>query len=240
MRPLDDVPRLPSGLGAPRRPLRTLGLIGDVHAEGDRLEVAIATMRDVDRLASVGDVVDGDGDLSRCIALLEAHDVLTVGGNHERFMLAGRLRDLPFSHELADQSDEVARFLSSRPPMIELHTTAGAALLCHGVGRDDMAVIDPRTDDRVARWHAALKELLEAERFAWMLAGHTHQFMLRRFDHLGIVNAGTLSRRLEALVIDGPRLPGFVRIDFSERVVDRWTFAGDGTDVDEPVRHALP
>lgn len=219
---LDDVPRLTRGPGSPALPARTIGLLGDIHAESERLAVAIRTLRDagVERLLSVGDVCDGNGDLGTTIALLEANDVIAVSGNHERWMLRNEMRDLDGAHTLARESEAAARFLRLCPPMLEIATVAGTALLCHGVGRDDMAVIDPDTLDYWALEHRALRELLAAERFAWMLAGHTHRFMLRRFEHLGIVNAGTLSKR----AVERRQEACFVRIDFERREVEHWTF----------------
>lgn len=226
VRSLDDVRRLARGPGAPKSPLRTLGLLGDVHAEDARLEAALThlTALGVDRIACVGDVCDGEGSLARTCALLSDHGVVTVGGNHERWLLADRVRELPGAHRLATEPEEVWRFCRFLPPMLELSTVAGPALLCHGVAWDDMAVIDPDTIDRYARSLPALSDLLAAERFAWMLAGHTHRFMLRRFDHVGIVNAGTLARR-DASGFD--KVAGFVRIDFEARVVEHFELRGD-------------
>lgn len=227
VRSLQDVPRLVRGAGSPRTPLRTLGLLGDVHAEDLRLEAALVHLeaRGVERIACVGDVSDGPGSLARTCALLEARGVLTVSGNHERWLLADRARELPFAHRLASEPEDVWRFCRFLPPMLELATVAGPALLCHGVAWDDMAVIDPDTTDAHARSQAALADLLAAGRFAWMLAGHTHRFMLRRFDHLGVVNAGTLARRDESRLV--PVRAGFVRIDFEARIVEHFELDGD-------------
>ncbi len=231
------------GPGAKRQPLRTLGVLGDLHAERARLEVALDALaaRNVDAVACVGDLADGDGDLPACLELLAAHDVITVAGNHDRWLLAERSRDLPFSHSLASLPDDAVAFLRALPPMIELATVAGAVVLCHGVGSDDMAVIDPRTTDHVARWNAALGELLAHDHLAWMIGGHTHQFMLRRIDHLGLINAGTLSRREDERAAREPeRAPGFLRVDFERRIVERWCFAPEGEAIASLEEHPLP
>ncbi len=54
-----------------------MGLLGDVHAEDLRLEVALAWFRtEVDEIACVGDVVDGLGSDETCVVTLdEARDV---------------------------------------------------------------------------------------------------------------------------------------------------------------------
>lgn len=227
--------RLTRGLGAPRTPLGTLGLLGDLHAEDERLAVALAVLDGVDRVASVGDLCDGEGDLGRTLALLSDHGVLTVRGNHDRFLLADEQRSLPFSHRVVDLDAEQVRFVAELPAALELSTVAGPALLGHGVGDDDMAVIDPETTERVARWHRAFAEVLDEGRVAWLLGGHTHRFMLRRFEHLGVVNAGTLCRR------DEPASPaGFLRIDFGRRAVQRWMFRPGGAEIAGLEAFALP
>lgn len=49
-----------------------LGLIGDVHAEDERLAAALEVFaaERVDRALCTGDVVDGHGDIDRTCALL--------------------------------------------------------------------------------------------------------------------------------------------------------------------------
>lgn len=227
--------RLTRGLGAPRTPLTTLGLLGDLHAEDERLAAALAVLDGVDRVLSVGDLCDGEGDLARTIALLSDHGVLTVRGNHDRFLLADEQRTLPFSHRVVDLDAEAVGFLRALPSAIELSTVAGPALLGHGVGDDDMAVIEPETTERIARWHRAFAEVLDGGRIAWLLGGHTHRFMLRRFEHLGVINAGTLCRRDE---LASPA--GFSRIDFGQRVVQRWTFRPGGAEIAGLEAFALP
>lgn len=93
------------------------------------------------------------------------------------------------------------------------------------------SVIKIDTDEHIARWHRAFVELHAADRFVWMLAGHTHQMMLRRFDHLGIVNAGTLSQVTEA---------GFLRIDFGARSVEHFRFGAEGAEIVGSERLPLP
>ena len=70
-----------------------LGLIGDVHAEDDALAQALAHFREerVDHVLCVGDIADGQGDLERCVALLEEVKALTVRGNHDRWLLGGKI-----------------------------------------------------------------------------------------------------------------------------------------------------
>ena len=77
--------------------LRRAGLIGDIHCELGSLQRVIQHFRtwEVDSVLAVGDIADGPGDLTGTCALLEQSQVLAVAGNHDRWLLAGEMRDLP-------------------------------------------------------------------------------------------------------------------------------------------------
>jgi predicted phosphodiesterase len=73
-----------------------IGILGDVHAEDGLLERAIRELRarGAETILCVGDLADGQGDLDRCCDLLRQHDVLTVRGNHDRWLLSDLAKDL--------------------------------------------------------------------------------------------------------------------------------------------------
>lgn len=53
--------------------LKRIAAIGDIHAEDELLDKAINFCRpQVEQIVSVGDIVDGSGDVNRCVALLRA------------------------------------------------------------------------------------------------------------------------------------------------------------------------
>ena len=68
-----------------------IGVVGDVHACDAALERMLDHLRglEVDLLCCVGDIVNGPGDPDRCVELLEREHVLTVCGNHDRWLLEG-------------------------------------------------------------------------------------------------------------------------------------------------------
>lgn len=168
--------------------------MGDAHCQAGSLAAALAFFRreGVDAVLQVGDILDGDGDATRTCELLEEHEVFAVAGNHDRWALADELRDLPRSTRLWELSDDAARFLRSLPRTRELETAAGLALLCHGLGENDMASVKAEDGaDRLAA-NTDLQALLGANRHAWVLNGHTHERLVRRVGSLTIVNAGTL------------------------------------------------
>ena len=60
--------------------LRLLGLVGDVHAEEQRLARVLDffASRGVDRVAQVGDFVDGMGSDAECVRRLRDADALVL------------------------------------------------------------------------------------------------------------------------------------------------------------------
>ncbi len=174
---------------------RRLGLIGDIHCEDTRLAAGLEFFAElgVDGICAVGDIVDGYGNPDRCIELLAEHDVMTVAGNHERWILAGVMRELDDATSLTDLSPESREWLSSLPRTRHLSTTLGSVLLCHGLGEDDMKGVRPEDHGYALETNDALSLLLQrGERL--VINGHTHRRMLRTISGLTIVNAGTLAR----------------------------------------------
>jgi predicted phosphodiesterase len=190
------------------RAFARLGLIGDVHAEDEALELVLDdfTRRGVDTILCVGDIADGSGDVNRCCALLAERGVLTVIGNHDRWLLADEHRELAAATPRNKLDARSRAFLDALPATRSFSTPYGSLLLCHGVGDDDMAGVKPDHLRHDLERNDALKRVLAGPRFDWMVNGHTHRAMVRRVRHLTILNAGTLHRTDErrAVVVDFP------------------------------------
>jgi predicted phosphodiesterase len=221
VRDYDDIPKIVSGPGAVDRPLRRIGIIGDVHAEDERLAIAIETLREAgaERLVCVGDVADGMGDLDRAVALLEEAHVTTIAGNHERWFLGDTMRDLR-NVQHRDQHPDAARAFGFYPPLLEVATVRGPMLFCHAVGRDDMTVLDERTAIEMARWMPEFVAIETAARFRFVVAGHVHRFFVRRFPGFVWINAGTLKRDDD---------PCFVLVDLEASEVQQLALEDDLT-----------
>ncbi|MGD8858645.1 MAG: metallophosphoesterase family protein [Myxococcales bacterium] len=206
-----------------------VGLIGDVHTERDRLALALRFLstQNVDRLLCTGDLADGPGDgadVDECVALLESHDVLTVSGNHDRWIRDHEMRDLSDATEPDEIEPETGDYLDRLPQTIELSTPAGPALLCHGLGNDDMALVQPHDHGHALNDNARLQELLREGRYRYVLNGHSHRPMVRTIDGLTIVNAGTLytGQRPCVLVVDfGEKRVTFFDMESPEPIESR-------------------
>jgi len=203
-------------------PLERLGVIGDIHGEHEHLEKALALLegRGVDRILATGDIADGLGSVDRCCTLLMDHDVVTVAGNHDRWLLANSSRTLPDATDLSSLSAGTRRFLERLPRMVELSTVGGLALLCHGLGPNDMAKVTPDDFGYALESNEDLQNLLRSRYFRWVINGHSHRRMVRAFPGVTIVNAGTLHRRYSSC---------FIEIDFVRKEVLAYEFDAEGS-----------
>ncbi|HSD02988.1 MAG TPA: metallophosphoesterase, partial [Gaiellales bacterium] len=118
-----------------------IAVIGDVHACDQRLDLLLMHLgeQELDLVACVGDIVDGPGDPNAAAALLQAHDVTVVRGNHDRWILEGVLRDLPDAHAFHTLTVQTVGYLTALPPSRELTLAGGTSVLvCHGLLENDM------------------------------------------------------------------------------------------------------
>lgn len=174
---------------------RRIGILGDVHGEDVALERCLDHFDDVDAILCVGDIVDGHGDVARCVELLMKHKVIAVAGNHERWFLEGTMRQLSNATEelpLAHRD-----WLDGLPKTHRFETVRGKGVLCHGVDDNDMAILRPDTKGYGLQALDGLRALMLDDEITFMIGGHTHQRMVRGFVGLTVINAGTLHREFD-------------------------------------------
>ena len=215
-----------------------LGLIGDVHAEDERLRVALGHLAlrsgGVDRILCTGNVVDGPGDVDRACELLASHDVLTVRGNHDRWIREDAKRDLPHAHRMTSLASNSIAFLKTLEATASIETPRGTLMLCHGVGGNDMAPLNKDESSRSLAAQDDLFKVLLDTRVSILVAGHTRSPFVRRFERgsgqkpLWVVNAGTLARDDK---------PGFAVLDLAAAKVEFYTIR-DSLEV-EPASRAV-
>lgn len=176
-------------------PLRRVGIIGDVHARHRDLASALEFFRveRVDAVLSVGDVVDGVGDVEASVRLLRDAGVRAVRGNHERWILAGQMRSLSHATTRDELSDASWRWIEALEPVARFETVAGALLLGHGLGSQDMVRVSSDDPLRIdARDPVFARFAAEAAGCRFAVGGHTHRRMMRRVCGVTMLNAGTL------------------------------------------------
>ncbi len=200
--------------------LQRVGIIGDPHAEDERLAEAIRFLRGegVETLICTGDIVTGRGDANRCCASLLENEIPTVRGNHDRWFFApGYAETLPNFTLSESMPLEARAFLATLEPTRRLATVSGELLLCHGFGTDDMAGIYPGGDDAPI---AAALNRLPGERPRLLVAGHTHRRMVRTVAGVTLINPGSL--------VGGKEPPGFLLADFGAGIVTAYVFDNAG------------
>jgi predicted phosphodiesterase len=210
--------------------LRRAGLIGDIHCEVERLKQVIALFRsaEVDTVLAVGDIADGPGDLTETCALLARAHALAVAGNHDRWLLAGEMRDLPDATAPDELSPEARCYLSALPKTRLLDSPRGTVMLCHGLGEDDMASVRPDDDGIALHNNTALWRLIRSGAARFVVNGHSHRPMLRTIDGLTILNAGTLHPKHRPVCSIADFEAGSVQVyDVDAKSVtlaERWSF----------------
>ncbi len=201
--------------------LRRIGVLGDIHCEDGRLETALEFFktRRLDLVCAVGDIVDGPGDPNRTVELLIENGVVCVRGNHERWLAKREMRGLPDASTYFDFKMHSWEFVTKLPLWRKFETVAGTLLLCHGLGDDDMAGVWPFDNVLTLHSNYALWRLVNSADFDFVVNGHTHHRLVQRFDHLTLINAGTLYRE---------HRPCCCIVDFEAGVVEYFNLPGEG------------
>ena len=170
-----------------------IGVVGDVHACDAALERMLDHLRglEVDLLCRVGDIVNGPGDPDRCVELLEREHVLTVCGNHDRWLLEGQLM-FPDAHRIEDLAPATVAYLRALPPSVELDRAPGV-LLCHGLAGNDMDGITADDYGYALEANDDLQGLLRRGRFRLILKGHRHRPAIWSVGGVTLADVGSLT-----------------------------------------------
>ncbi len=202
--------------------IRQLGVIGDLHSEDVRLRQALDFLSNEGTcdIICTGDIADGRGCVDTSIRLLKDHNVKTVKGNHDRWLLENKVRHVPNAHHRETISEASVTFLENLPTQIRLNTIAGSLLLCHGVGENDLRKVWPGTERMPVERSHELDKIIDEGEHRFLINGHVHFKTMIHFHNLTLLNAGT---------IKGDMWPGFTLIDFDLRLVRAFRFDTDGS-----------
>jgi len=173
-----------------------IGVIGDIHTRADRLQWAIRVLHghEVELIVATGDIVDGPAPeaVARICQLLHEQRVLTVLGNHDRWLLDEQHRELPEATFLEDVDRGTREFMQALPQVAELQTPHGLLLLGHGLGNNDMTCLYPYDHGPSLKNNTTLQAILQSERYRYVVSGHTHLRMVREITGVTFINAGAL------------------------------------------------
>lgn len=159
--------------------------------------------------------MDGGNDVNRCCQILQAEKIISVLGNHERWLLNNQMRQLKNATSLDNLTKKSQSFLKYLPTTFEFSTSQGLGLLCHGLDKNDMAMVKPDDYGYAIEVNYDLQKLIKEQKYKYMINGHSHCPMVRSFQDLTIINAGTLKKEHH---------PGFVTINFHASYVSFYKF----------------
>lgn len=194
-----------------------IGIIGDVHAEDQLLQTAITHLYKLgaEVLICTGDLADGSGDLDRCVDLMIEHRVVTVRGNHDRWLLQDKARHVPNAHLRHQTRDATLEFLHELPVQTTLDTLLGPLLLCHGMADNDLQKIWPGTERMPIERCSRLDRIIAQDHVRFIVNGHVHYRTLIHFNNLLLLNAGTLKQ---------VHRPGFGLLDLAQKQIIGFEF----------------
>ncbi len=207
-----------------------LAVFGDPHGEHVRLARALEWTHGqaLDAVVCTGDIADGPGCINRCCELLDDAGVVSVAGNHDRWLLDDRVRHVADAHREAELSDASRAYLTGLPRQRTLETLTGALLLCHGVGDNDLAKVWPGSPKSETRRSAELDAILAAGQHRFLINGHMHFRVLIDFAGLLMINAGTLKGQFGGMSV----------IDFESDCISTYEL-GDGGAPRRVCEHSL-
>lgn len=183
-----------------------IGVIGDIHGNSFLLNKAVEFLKTKNlSIYSTGDIPGYDGNIDECVSILQYNDVITIKGNHDDWLEDdGRCSITSY------------KYIKNLPVTYEIHTDIGTALLCHGMGTNNMSKINPDDYGYAIETNFELQELIYSHYYL-IINGHSHKKMARTISGLHLVNAGALIHQD----------PGFIIIDLIKLEVEFYIFVNN-------------
>ncbi len=176
--------------------LKTIGIIGDIHAEDKSLINVITFFKSigVDAIYCTGDLCDGYGCTENVIENLKKSSIQSVKGNHDLWCITGEMRELPGAIHSRNLSSSSIEFLKKLPFSITLNTSFGTVILCHGIIHNVMGRVNDYDSENSLEMNYAFQEFVKGSYPSIMINGHSHKRMIKTISGKTIINAGTLFR----------------------------------------------
>jgi putative phosphoesterase len=156
------------------------GIVSDIHCNAAGLRRALALMGDIDELICLGDSIWEYRFSNEVAQILKERQAHTILGNHEEGFfgpLGERARARP------DNDPDLMDWLAVQPHRIELDCAGKRILLVHSTPWEPRgAYVHPDS--------AELARFAESEA-DFVLYGHTHRQVVKRFGRVLVVNPGS-------------------------------------------------
>jgi putative phosphoesterase len=157
-----------------------LGIVSDIHCNIEGLNQALELMGPVDDLLCLGDSIFEYRFSNEVVEKLRELGAHTIQGNHEEVFL-GPLGARAREREGIDKG--LLQWLADRPARMALHYGNRKVLMVHSTPWEPRGTyVYP---------HSPLLERFGEEDADFVLYGHTHQQLVRRFGDTLVVNPGS-------------------------------------------------
>jgi putative phosphoesterase len=157
-----------------------VGIVSDIHCNAAGLDRSLALMGDIDELICLGDSIYEYRFSNEVVRTLRERRAAVIVGNHEEYFFGpqgtrARARD--------GIDPELAEWLASRPHRRQLELGGKRLLLVHSTPWEPRGTyVFPES--------ALLAQFAEAEA-DFVLYGHTHHQVVRRFGRVLVINPGS-------------------------------------------------
>jgi putative phosphoesterase len=156
------------------------GIVSDIHCNAAGLERALELMGDIDELICLGDSIWEYRFSNEVARILKQRDAHTILGNHEETFF-GPLGERARARDGID--GDLCEWLADRPHRIELEAGDKRLLLIHSTPWEPRGAYIHPEDARLARFAEAKAD--------FVLYGHTHRQVVRRFGKVLVINPGS-------------------------------------------------
>ncbi|MBV9828605.1 MAG: metallophosphoesterase family protein [Alphaproteobacteria bacterium] len=157
-----------------------VGVVSDIHCNADGLRRALELMGDLDELICLGDSIYEYRFSNDVVDILRRREAITIVGNHEECFfgpLGERARARP------GMDPVLADWLVTRPHRRDIEIGGKRLLLIHSTPWEPRGEYIHPTSRDLARFAEA-----DAD---FVLYGHTHQQVVRRFGQVLVINPGS-------------------------------------------------
>jgi len=178
-------------------------VIGDIHSNIDALKNVLKDIntKNVDFIASTGDLVGYLPFPNEVIQLIRKHGVLAVQGNHDKHFAAVQKMEDAKINSLSDEmiqsnasaiftskmiTDDNRRFLENLPEKLILECNGLKVLVVHGSPR--------KIDEYLYENQALLSEVAETVQEDIIICGHTHIPYITKVNNKQFINAGSVGK----------------------------------------------
>ena len=198
-----------------------IGIIGDVHCEDRLLEKAVDILiaKNTEKIICTGDIADGKGDFDKCVSILERHDIMTIRGNHDNWLLTNTMRSLTDATMINNVNSRSINYLKNLSKTQNVQSSIGDILLCHGLGDNDMAKLTSDDYGYTLEANNELQKIISDNKYSIVISGHTHRRMVRDIGNCKFLNAGSL-------IISND--PCFAFADFQKKIIEFILLDADG------------